>query len=118
MTDDPAASTPISFTTKDAASSTDPPIVCTLPSGEVAGRLDEWAAVLDGSTRTSIDGGLRIELGDRVDVADVARLAAAEQSCCRFFSFRLTIDARGNGFEVTAPADALDLVHAAFGPPD
>jgi hypothetical protein len=48
-------------------------------------------------------------------VDDVAHLATAEQSCCRFFAFAVTIDQRGFGLEVRAPDDALPIVQALFG---
>ncbi|MCB0965931.1 MAG: MerR family transcriptional regulator [Ilumatobacter sp.] len=91
------------------------PIACTLSADLIPDRLDDWSHLLDDSPRLAIDGGVRVELDDHTDIAEVARLAAAEQSCCRFFSFRLTIDERGAALEVTAPPDALDIVHTAFG---
>lgn len=54
-------------------------------------------------------------LGVDVPMAEVLRLAAAEQGCCAFFSFALTIDERGAALEVTAPADAAAMVEAVFG---
>jgi hypothetical protein len=47
----------------------------------------------------------------------VARLAAAEQDCCRFFRFTLSIDAGGVALEVRAPSEATDVVTALFGAP-
>ena len=41
----------------------------------------------------------------------------AEQGCCTFFAFAITIDDRGIALEVRAPADAADLVTAVFGAP-
>jgi hypothetical protein len=64
---------------------------------------------LERSVRPFASGG-----GD-APLADVARLAAAEQDCCRFFSFALTVDERGVALEVRAPDDALSLVEALFG---
>ncbi len=110
--------TPIELSSGPAREPTDAsPIVCTLDPERVPGRLDDWNSVLADATRTAIEGGVRVELGDDIDIADLARLAAAEQDCCRFFSFRITIDERGHALEVTAPAEATDVVHAAFGAP-
>ena len=84
------------------------PIACTLELDQVADRLDDWSGVLAGTAATAIDGGVRVELGEDVDIVEVLRLAAAEQDCCRFLSFRLTIDDRGHGLEIVtgrAPAD-------------
>jgi hypothetical protein len=58
-----------------------------------------------------------VEFAGDVPIADLARLAAAEQKCCRFFSFDLTVDDRGVGLEVRAPDGAEDLVAALFGVP-
>ncbi|MEM1333848.1 MAG: MerR family transcriptional regulator [Actinomycetota bacterium] len=96
---------------------TETPIACTLSVDQIADRLDDWSNLLQGSTPLRIDGGVRVDLDDHTDIAEVARLAAAEHGCCRFFSFRLTIDARGASLDVTAPPDALDVVHTTFGKP-
>jgi len=100
-----------------------PPIACTLGAGEMAGRLDEWKALLDdkrallqGVTgRLPLDDGVRLEFGPGTDVAEIARLAAAEQGCCRFFTFAIVIDSRGIALEVHAPPEAFDVVAALFG---
>ena len=41
--------------------------------------------------RTSVEGGVRLDLDPTAPLDEFARLAAAEQDCCRFFSFALTI---------------------------
>lgn len=46
---------------------------------------------------------------------DLTRLAVAEQRCCSFFSFAVTVDNRGLAPEVRAPADAENLIGALFG---
>jgi MerR family copper efflux transcriptional regulator len=93
-----------------------PPIACTLPVDAMPGRIDDWAEVLRFVTsRSSVDGGVRLELDASAPIGDLARLARAELECCRFFSFALTVDARGVGLEVRAPDDALPIVHALFG---
>jgi MerR family transcriptional regulator, copper efflux regulator len=105
----------------------DAPIACTLGAGEMATRLDEWTALLADkpdllrgvSRRRALDGGgLRLEFGPNTDVAEIARLATAEQSCCRFFDFTIRIDDRGIALEVQAPADAQPVVAAVFGVAD
>jgi len=47
----------------------------------------------------------------------LALLAAAEQDCCRFFGFAITIDQRGIGLDITAPSDAHAALTALFGTP-
>jgi DNA-binding transcriptional MerR regulator len=115
-----------------AGASGRPPIACTLGTGEMSTRVAEWNAILEekqdlprgvtgvtGVTgvvaRRPLDGGIRLELGPATDVAEVARLAAAEQGCCGFFGFALVIDARGIALEVHAPPDAAEVVTALFG---
>lgn len=39
----------------------------------------------------------------------------AEQACCMFFRFVVTVDDRGAALEVTAPAAAPEIVHSLFG---
>ena len=98
------------------------PIVCTLGAGEMATRLDEWNALLADkqdllrgvTVRRGLDSGLRLEFGPNTDVTEIARLAAAEQGCCRFFDFALTIDDRGIAVDAHAPADAEPVLTALF----
>ena len=95
----------------------DPAIACTLPSGEVPDRTDDWQGVLAHVTRRdrTTDGGLRLTLDQDVALDEVARLAAAEQGCCAFFSFAITVDHRGIALEVRAPEEAGEIVTAVFG---
>ena len=94
------------------------PIACTLEAGAMPDRLAEWASVLEGATRwTAIDGGVRIELGPGVDVGDLGRLIGAEQHCCAFLRFVLSVDADGVVLEVRAPELAPGIVMQLFGSP-
>jgi hypothetical protein len=97
----------------------DPPIACTLEPEDMPSRLADWQIVLDraGARTTTDDGALRIELDDSLDVGELGRLVAAEQRCCAFFSFAITVDTRGIGLEVRAPDGATDLVTSLFGQP-
>ena len=91
-------------------------IACTLRAGEVSTRLGEWHALLQGVTaRHRIDGGLRLQFRPDADVTQIARLAAAEQSCCRFFDFTLVIDGRGISLDVHAPPDGQRVLTGLFG---
>ncbi|MBW3548210.1 MAG: hypothetical protein KY452_08790, partial [Actinobacteria bacterium] len=67
--------------------------------------------------RRPVEGGVRLELAPGAPVGTIAQLAAAEQSCCRFFAFALTVDERGPALEVTAPSGAADVVASLFGAP-
>ena len=94
------------------------PIACTLDAGALGSRLEEWRGVLGFvRARTPVDGGVRLELDPSAPLPEITRLAAAEQDCCRFFSFALTINRRGPALEVRAADDALPVLHALFGVP-
>ena len=99
------------------------PIACTLAAGEMSSRLEEWQALLEDkgdllqgvTARHPLEEGLRLEFAADTDVTEIARLAAAEQRCCRFFRFALVIDDRGIALEVHAPPDGLAVLTAVFG---
>jgi hypothetical protein len=55
---------------------------------------------------------------DVARTAELARLLAAEYSCCSFASYHLTIDARGVRMEIHAPPEGLDALQAVFGSTD
>ncbi len=94
------------------------PIACTLEADAVPDRSARWRALLDeGRSRSALDGGgVRVELDADVDLHAVVDLVAAEQQCCAFFAFSLTVDDRGVGLEVRAPAEAQELVVSLFAP--
>lgn len=95
----------------------EPPIACTLDVGAMPGRLADWRSVLSHATsrRRVADGPLRIEFDKAVDVGELARLVTAEQQCCAFFSFSITVDGRGVALEVGAPAGTDEIVTGLFG---
>jgi MerR family transcriptional regulator, copper efflux regulator len=94
------------------------PIACTLGAGEMSSRLDEWNALLEHvAVRRDLTDGLRLEFRPGTDVTDIARLVAAEQTCCGFFEFALTINARGIALEVHAPPDGQPVLTGLFGTP-
>lgn len=96
-----------------------PDIACTLTIGERPARQDDWRTTLaHARSRTALGGGgLRIEFDETIALERMARLVAAEQGCCSFYSFALTFDARGMGLEVTAPPGAEAVLEALFGAP-
>jgi hypothetical protein len=102
------------------AKPTDVPIACTLEPVAMPDRLAEWEALLARvrARGATAEGRLRLELDDDVNVPALASLAAAEQRCCAFFSFAITIDQRGVGLEVDAPDGADVVVAALFGARD
>lgn len=107
----------ISLTTKPAAAG-EPDIACTLSAGSVNGRIGDWQALLAHvEGREPIDGGVRAVFASAVSTDDLIRVVVAEQDCCQFFRFAITVDARGIALEVRAPADAQSIVESVFGAP-
>ncbi len=97
---------------------TNVPIVCTLNGESLRGRVDDWQALLAHvERRDAIDGGVRAQFGPSAPLEELMRLVAAEQDCCQFFLFAITVDTRGVALEVRAPHDALPIVHSLFGDP-
>ena len=95
------------------------PMACTLEPEAMAGRLEDWQSMLEQAVARSMtdDNGLRVEFGADGDITELSRLVAAEQRCCTFFSFAITVDARGVALEVRAPQTAADVVTSVFGVP-
>ena len=113
---DPAAApVPVPLVAKP----TEPPIACTLDVGAQPGRVAEWQALLGhaSSRAHTDDGALRVSFAGDVPMVELARLVAAEQGCCQFFSFAITVDHRGIGLEVSAPEGADEVTAALFGAP-
>lgn len=95
-----------------------PPVSCTLPVDQLPGRLEEWEEVLTHvHTREAVDGGVRLLLDPSLEIDRLARLVGSEQSCCSFFAFSITVDSRGVGLEVRAPAEAQPILESLFGVP-
>ncbi len=97
----------------------DPPLPCTLGSDQIPDRLARWQAMGDHAVArtTTPAGAVRGEFDDPDILDELARLTVAEQGCCAFFSFTITVDARGVGLEVRAPEAAAAQVTALFGQP-
>ena len=95
----------------------DDSLVCTLEPGAMPDRLADWERVLHRAQarRTTADGGLRIEFDADMDIGDLAHLVGAEQRCCQFFAFAITVDHRGSALEIRAPESAAGIVADLFG---
>jgi MerR family transcriptional regulator, copper efflux regulator len=97
----------------------EPVIACTLEPDAMPDRLMNWHDLLAHARQrtTGSDGALRVEFDDALRLDELTQLVTAEQRCCAFFSFAITIDARGVALEVRAPDRATDIVAALFGQP-
>jgi MerR family copper efflux transcriptional regulator len=115
---DGGATIPVQLSAKQAPASSSPDVACTLAAGSMKGRLDEWRALLTSVTsRAALGDGVRVTFGPTTSLSELIRLVVAEQDCCPFFRFAITIDTRGVALEVLAPADALPIVDSLFGTP-
>jgi MerR family transcriptional regulator, copper efflux regulator len=91
-------------------------IACSLTGQSIDDRIGEWKALLAYvAERESIDGGIRCKFRPNVPIAELMRLVTAEQSCCQFFCFSVTVDRSGIGLEVRAPEDAHSITTLIFG---
>ena len=104
----------ISLTSKPAAAD-EAVIACTLSAGSMQGRLDDWQSLLVHVTRREpIDGGVRCVFAASVPNAELIRLVVAEQDCCQFFQFAITVDTRGSPSRC-GPPRTRSIVEAMFG---
>ncbi|MBO3101194.1 MerR family transcriptional regulator [Cellulomonas fengjieae] len=94
-----------------------PVIACSLDAGSMADRVSDWQALAGRAVRRDqIPGGVALQFAPSPELAqEVARLAAAEQSCCGFFTFTVRLAVGELRLEVGAPDEAADLVTALFG---
>ena len=92
-----------------------PPIACTLAPGDVAGRIADWHDLLAAAEVVETEAGLHIRFSEGTDPMPIAALAAAEQGCCAFFTFVLTIEATGVELDITAPDGAAPLIRSLVG---
>jgi DNA-binding transcriptional MerR regulator len=107
---------PISVTAKPPTNEV--PIACTLRSDTLRGQLDDWQAVLaHAERRKPLEDGVRVEFAHGVPTDGLMRLVAAEQDCCQFIRFAITVDTRGVALEARAPDDARAILEALFGTP-
>lgn len=107
----------VSLTAKPAAAG-EPAIACMLSAGSMKGRIADWQSLLAHvERRDPIDSGVRSVFAPSVPITELMRLVAAEQDCCQFFRFAITVDTRGVALEVCAPNDALEIVESMFGTP-
>jgi DNA-binding transcriptional MerR regulator len=91
-------------------------IACSLDAASVADRIADWQNVLDqAEARQPLARGVTIQFARAVDVEAIAALAAAEQTCCQFFSFGIRLAADAVYLDVTGPADARPVIESIFG---
>lgn len=85
------------------------PIACSLGAQDLDARLGEWRRLLAAVTGTATgeqSGELVLHFHADTSVADLAKLCAAEVTCCPFFTFHLGIGADAVTLRVTVPPGA------------
>jgi hypothetical protein len=95
--------------------SPEPPIACSLDTGEARAQLGEWEATLGAAvvaTERGESGELRMQLDPSGDIGRIVELAQREVACCPFFRFAIEIDTQGIALIVSAPADAAPILDA------
>lgn len=89
---------------------------CSLDSGQLAERITQWHRLIETATRRDeTPDGVRYAFGSASVVGELAGLVVAEQECCSFFSFALSVDSAGTVFEVTAPPEGASMLARVFG---
>jgi MerR family copper efflux transcriptional regulator len=90
-----------------------PAIACTLSPDLMGDRLADWQALLGEATGSHpVSGGRRVHFARGLDIGRLAALVAAEQDCCRFFTFVIAVGASGATLDVVGPPDALPVIDA------
>jgi DNA-binding transcriptional MerR regulator len=93
-----------------------PEIACALHPESVGERIEDWNRILAAATaQTAIPKGVRIVFDRDVDAGALASLAAAEQTCCSFFRFEISIGVDEVALGVSGPDDAQPVIAAVFG---
>ncbi|MEU4360396.1 MerR family transcriptional regulator [Promicromonospora sp. NPDC023987] len=85
------------------------PVACTLGAGDYAKRVADWHDLLRTADLVEVTGGVRVTL-PTADLERTTSLAAAEQECCAFFSFRLDLHGPTFDLTITAPPEAAPLL--------
>jgi hypothetical protein len=92
------------------------PIVCTLSAEDMPARVAEWLATLATATeREEMPDGVRLRFDRATDVSSLARLAAAENECCRWATFTITIAPDEVTMDVTGSASARPMIVSLYG---
>ena len=91
---------------------------CSLDAGDIEQRLGEWRQVTSAAIGvSSVSSGKRFHFTRETDVGAIANLAAAEQTCCTFFEFNISITSDEVTLDITGPGPAQELIDS-FVPSD
>jgi len=96
-----------------ATSTAAPPVACSLQITEMPQRVKDWRSVTaEALAREATATGVRLVFARGVDVGRLATLAAAEQGCCAFLRFDLTLGLDDVTLEITGADDARVVIDA------
>jgi hypothetical protein len=95
------------------------PIACTLSQAELATRRNELLPGLlrRAESQETIPGGFRWSFSETHGLLnDIASVIAVERRCCRFLSFRLTLEPDGGPLwmEVTGPEGTQEFLRSVL----
>jgi len=86
----------------------EPPVACRL-GADRGGQVDRWRGLLEGNSGQRLTGGVRYCLP--IDaLAEAAALAAAEQACCPFLRFDLSLHHDTFTLTIRTTAEGLSLL--------
>jgi DNA-binding transcriptional MerR regulator len=95
----------------------DAAIVCTLDPGETDRRVADWRATAASAEAVEpIEGGMRLRFPPDADLGPVVALVTAEQDCCRFLSFTITIGTTTT-LDIVGPADTVPVIQSLVAAP-
>ncbi|NDL55675.1 MerR family transcriptional regulator [Phytoactinopolyspora mesophila] len=93
----------------------EPPVACSLGSGQHE-RVEQWRRALIGAPLQRFTGGVRVEL-PMTALAAVSELAVAEQQCCPFFTFDISLHGVVFFLTITAPSEGMPMLDDLIGVP-
>ena len=72
-------------------------------------QVGKWRALLDGSAREEIAGGVRVSLPIGA-LSEAAALAASEQECCPFFAFDIALHRDSFTLTIRTPPEGRNML--------
>jgi MerR family transcriptional regulator, copper efflux regulator len=87
---------------------TEEPVACSLGSAQHE-RVEQWRRALTDAPHQRFTGGVRVELPITA-LATVSELAVAEQQCCPFFTFDISLHGAVFFLTITAPPEAMPIL--------
>lgn len=92
------------------------PNCCSLPQAQQVSRLDEWRRLAATATeQTPVDGGQRLTLPARTDLAALGALVSSETQCCPSFRYVITVSPSEVVLDVMSPAQDQAVVRTLLG---